>query len=305
MAPVVDIVSLALSITGALGLSFVLLDTAVSPSCGLTLHPVFINYVGTWLLWAGWLIFCRIAGFAFNPLSPNDPAAIMGNTLKDMLWIITQISTFCFVIHLWRLLKTALTGTNAMRVVNRKSHIFTLLIAPYVLGLIPLAQLFYPSGTIFGVSIRTSIGIAFIVLSVLTLLFDVSLLIFFWRSKKKYQKTEIGSYMTLTLHIKLTLFCSIRVIISTICAIFVFDPHPFSTALVEIGESSYPLLIFLVCTLKMIRCPVEMFRNWLQELAGERENIPDQNGPRRPSKASITIIDIGPISLSRRGSEAV
>ncbi|KAF8507423.1 hypothetical protein JB92DRAFT_2960287 [Gautieria morchelliformis] len=286
MGLVVQIVSTVLAGLGLLGLSTLLLTIALVD--GVVRHPIFLNFICIWTLWSVFVAFNGLAAIA-SPAYGQVEAGPMGQSMQDMLYVATQMATLNLVIHLWFTMKPALNGPPSSRVVMLRSLV--LLVTPYLVGALPLAELFYPPGVIFGAPIRRFTAPLFLTLAIVTFLFDGALLLMCWRNRKISQrvKSEVHGSISLQLVARtLLLFTLSRVIFVAFFVVSVTSNKPDSipAILVQISESLNPLLVFGILGVKP-----DTLRVWFRRssqthdmesnMGGTTINIENNSGSRR------------------------
>ncbi|KAF8507375.1 hypothetical protein BU17DRAFT_100542 [Hysterangium stoloniferum] len=188
----------------------------------------------------------------------------MDTAMRDMLWVLTQVSTLTFVIHLWYIMKAFIRVATVLELPKFKQK--KLLISPYALAFIPVAELFYPPGIIFGLRVEVSIKPCFFVLTIITVLFDADLLALCCRYRVTLQRqAELTEAIPpRSMQVKFLVFCIIRVVLSAFCIYDLIQPQQsdiLETDLIMLAEGIYPLLVSVVIGTKML--PVAKFGRWL------------------------------------------
>ncbi|KAF8522512.1 hypothetical protein JB92DRAFT_2887365 [Gautieria morchelliformis] len=121
------------------------------------------------------------------------------------------------------------------------------------MGLVPLCQLFDISPT-HSNNLPKALDYVGLSLLVLACIWDILLVIKFVSYRRIFRQVNMGSIMSLSLLVRLSVFCSFRLLVAVILTTLVslLDTNPDSNAtmimgdIMSIGESLFPLLAFLL-----------------------------------------------------------
>ncbi|KAF8482322.1 hypothetical protein JB92DRAFT_3035569 [Gautieria morchelliformis] len=125
------------------------------------------------------------------------------------------------------------------------------------MGLVPLCLLFDFTPKVLNLRLK---AMDYVVLSLVVLMciWDFLLVITFVSYRRMFQQVNMGSIMNLSLLVRLSVFCSFRLLFAVILVMWfgLFDTNPDSNAtmimadMTDIGESLFPLLGFLLLGLQ-------------------------------------------------------
>ncbi|KAF8590786.1 hypothetical protein K439DRAFT_1627519 [Ramaria rubella] len=96
MSSVTQILAVVLFSLGCISLSALLLTANATEK--VPRHPVFVNFLRTWLLWSSFMLYISVAALA-TPFIESSSTVKFQTALRDMLWMSTQVATLNFVIH--------------------------------------------------------------------------------------------------------------------------------------------------------------------------------------------------------------
>ncbi|KAF8516626.1 hypothetical protein JB92DRAFT_2909671 [Gautieria morchelliformis] len=175
-------------------------------------------------------------------------------TVVYCMRFIALTATLNLIIHLWFEMRAAFSYAKAW---TTKLRTFALLITPYLMGLVPLCLLFGFTPTGLNLRLKTVdyVGLSLVVL---TCIWDFFLVTTFVSYRRMFRRVNMGSIMNLSLLVRLSVFCSFRLLFAVILVTWLglLDTNPDSNAtmimrdMTDIGESLFPLLAFLLLGLQ-------------------------------------------------------
>ncbi|KAF8476525.1 hypothetical protein JB92DRAFT_3050262 [Gautieria morchelliformis] len=236
----VDACISVLRLLGFVSLSALLFTIVLSDAENMRCHAVFLNFVSTYLMYTSVGLFTDVVRFmAFPKTDQTLGVAIIINA----------------VIILWFEMRAAFSHAKAW---TTKLRTFTLLVTPYLMGLVPLVMRafdFTPRGLLLRSKAMDYVALSLVVL---TCIWDILLVVMFVSYRRIYRRVNMGSIMTLSLLVRLSVFCSFRLLFAVILVTWLglFDTNPDSNVtmimedIVDIGESLFPLLAFLLLGLQ-------------------------------------------------------
>ncbi|KAF8461155.1 hypothetical protein JB92DRAFT_3072730 [Gautieria morchelliformis] len=245
--PPVNAAMFVLRLLGFVSLSALLFTVVLSDSESMRRHSVFFNFVWTYLMYTAVMIFTDVVLFmAFAETDQTLGVAIIFDTVVDCMRFI--------LIQLWFQMRGAFSDAKAR---TTQLRTFALLITPYLMGLVPLCLLFDFTPKVLNLRLK---AVDYVVLSlvVLTCIWDFLLVITFVSYRRMFRQVNMGSIMNLSLLVRLSVFCSFRLLFAVILVTWfdLFDTNPDSNAtmimadITDIGESLFPLLGFLLLGLQ-------------------------------------------------------
>ncbi|KAF8516610.1 hypothetical protein JB92DRAFT_2909574 [Gautieria morchelliformis] len=213
-----------LRLLGFVSLSALLFTVVLSDSESMRRHSVFFNFVSTYLMYTAVMIFTDVVQFmAFAETDQTLGVAIIFDTV------------------LWFQMRGAFSDAKARTTQLRTFACLLFDFTPKVLNLRLKA-------------------VDYVVLSlvVLTCIWDILLVITFVSYRRMFRQVNMGSIMNLSLLVRLSVFCSFRLLFAVILVTWfgLFDTNPDSNAtmimadITDIGESLFPLLGFLLLGLQ-------------------------------------------------------
>ncbi|KAF8522517.1 hypothetical protein JB92DRAFT_2887408 [Gautieria morchelliformis] len=253
--PPVNAAMFVLQLLGFVSLSALLFTVVLSDSENMRRHSVFFNFVWTYLMYTAVMIFTDVVQFmAFAETDQTLGVAIIFDTVVDCMRFIALTATLNLFIHLWFEMRGAFSDAKAR---TTKLRTFALLVTPYLMGIIPLCQLFDFART--GIILRLkAVDYVDLLLVVLTCIWDILLVTKFVSYRRIFRQVNMGSIMSLSLLVRLSVFCSFRLFVAVILATWLglLDTNPDSNAtmimedILNIGESLFPILGFLLLGLQ-------------------------------------------------------
>ncbi|KAF8586643.1 hypothetical protein K439DRAFT_938510 [Ramaria rubella] len=182
-------------------------------------------------------------------------------------------STLNLVIHLWFTMRTAFHNETPE---IEKLRSLILLVSPYIMGLVPLAELSYRSASQYNLEF-TIVGGFELAMVIASLIWDILLLFTFYTHRRIFRRVEMHRTMSLSLLIRISTFCFFRLVFTVVLLVDLGETtngHS-SASLVALGnisdvaESIYPLLGF--CLLGTQR---DILQVWFPRLIPPQEIIP-------------------------------
>ncbi|KAF8496291.1 hypothetical protein JB92DRAFT_2990980 [Gautieria morchelliformis] len=238
----VDACISVLRLLGFVSLSALLFTIVLSDAENMRRHAVFFNFVSTYLMYTSVGLFTDVVQFmAFTETDQTLGVAIILNTL-------------------WFEMRAAFSYAKAW---TTKLRTFALLVTPYLIGLVPLCELFdfTPTGTVLLFTAMDYVDLSLVVFRArlrLMVSYSVLLVVTFASYRRIFRQVNMGSIMSLSLLVRLSVFCSFRLLFAVILVTWLglLDTNPDSNAtmimedVITIGESLYPLLAFLLLGLQ-------------------------------------------------------
>ncbi|KAF8486636.1 hypothetical protein JB92DRAFT_3023612 [Gautieria morchelliformis] len=236
-------------------LSALLFTVVLSDSENMRRHAVFFNFVSTYLMYTSVALFTDVVQFvAFAETDQTLGVLIIIDTVVDCMRLMALTATLNLVIHLWFEMRAAFSDAEAW---TTKLRTFALLITPYLMGLVPLCELFdfAPTGIFLLLKAMDYMDLSLVVL---TCIWDILLVVTFVSYRRIFRQANMGSIMSLSLLVRLSVFCSFRLLFAIMLVTWLSlqDGNPDSNTsmimmgIVNIGESFYPLLAFLLLGLQ-------------------------------------------------------
>jgi len=201
-----DFLLLNLTIYGLQSLGFILLFAlllTIFLSKKVKRHPVFINFLCTWVVYSGLQSFIDVGFLIADKLA-------VARVLQDSLHMTAQVSTLNLVIHLWCTMRAALHVESAP---TERLRTLLLVVSPYLVSLIPLGE--FNQGTL-GLRMELFVDYAEVSLLVLTVLWDVILLIMFWRRRRILRLAKLPEVMSLSLLTRILVFGLYRLVVGVL-----------------------------------------------------------------------------------------
>ncbi|KAF8505191.1 hypothetical protein JB92DRAFT_2966067 [Gautieria morchelliformis] len=239
---------LAVHLLGFISLSALIITVILAEQ--VHRHPLFVNFMCTYLLYTTAMLFIDAIGWALTQSQKGLGVALVVSSMTDSLRLIGLTATFNLLIHLWFQMRTAFHNENKS---TAKLRTFALLVTPYLIGIIPVCELIYVNPAQYNGLLE---GVSYLELAmvILTSIWDVLLLVTFYRYRRIFRQADMGGIMSVSLLTRLSIFSFFRLFLSIIVAVNITltsrDPHSHATLISGdvsfVGESLYPLLAFLL-----------------------------------------------------------
>ncbi|KAF8503206.1 hypothetical protein JB92DRAFT_2971033 [Gautieria morchelliformis] len=217
-------------------------------------HPLFVNFMGTYLLYTTVMVFNDVVFYALTENQYRLGVALVINTIGDSMRLIGLTATFNLVLHLWFQMRTAFHNENTR---TAKLRTFALLVTPYLIGIVPVCELIYVNPAQYNGLLQ---GVSYLQLAMVILMsiWDVLLLVRFCRYRRIFRRADMGGVMSVSVLTRLSIFCLFRLLFTIIVAVDIAlmtsDPNSHATLIVgdaiSVGESLFPLLAFLLLGLQ-------------------------------------------------------
>jgi len=245
MADVVQVTILVLLSLGLISLSALLITVNLSEKAPR--HPVFVNFLCTWVAWCAYTWYSIISDLAIPSSGTDNHLVKFQTSLRELLWMSTQVSTLGLVVHLWFTMKTCMGVKSTSH--TQKLRTAVLVVTPYLFSLLALIELFRPSTT-NPQGADLILGIIFMILTCLTFGLDVILLVTFWRHSRLLRQADIYGVMSMSMIIRLIIFSMYQLVLTAFCGIFLTMSNQVPGAVANIAESLYPLFVFFLLGVK-------------------------------------------------------
>jgi len=227
-----QVVILVLNASGCLLLSILTVTLGLSKRLNRR-DPVVNNFLYIWILESGLSTFDELVLFSGNTL---DSASV---TREAILTMIALVATLNLSIHLLFVMRAAFYEPSPKK---KKIRSLLLVVSPYIVGLIPVSELFFPQvgQIIFG-------GVAFAI-AIFTPFVDLAVIIYFIRWYDKARKAKFKNLISLAFCVRLLIFSLHRLlyIILLFLGSILGTQKFFYVEAFAIVQNLFPLLAFFV-----------------------------------------------------------
>ncbi|KAF8586604.1 hypothetical protein K439DRAFT_935729 [Ramaria rubella] len=189
--------------------------------------------------------------------------------INDFCFLAGLTSFLNFLIHLWFTMKTPL-HTESARIERLRT--FTLLVFPYLLGILPLSELYHQSPA-HRQRMLNIVAYMNLILTAVASIWNVLLVITFVQYRRDYDNARMQGAMPSSLLIRVLVLTLSRIVF--LVAAFAFDflamkskPNSISQGILIFGESTFPLLTFC-----LLGTQQDILRLWFPSLRAKPESF--------------------------------